>query len=422
MIELAHAVTHADRSALWPARHLDRVNETGALLQALDVGDIDGGHAYLALVETTAGPLVVPGVLCEGSFYRAPIARRVLSATSNAHFSVERFADVNVISDSERPIDVDQSNESVIVGGIVVMKWQRIAAPSPAPARIRAIVRAQRSGRIPADRLIPEPVALVEWHTAEVDHLIASAARYLPNAQDGWTWAVALVRDRIDEAVLPFAELGRKTAHMHIAFADLGISDATSDDVGQWLRHAQQLLTRAQAAIDGVEGQRLTLFAPRMRSELEAMKAIETTPIMAIHGDYHVGQVLRADGGLAITDFDGNPILDPIERIKPQPAARDVAGMLASIDHVARVVIHRNPDVDPERVGAWIPTAQAAFLDTYGQTLQAFGAMNLLDERLLGPFQIEQECREYVYAAEHLAHWRYVPDAVLSERYNVGGC
>jgi maltokinase len=43
-----------------------------------------------------------------------------------------------------------------------------------------------------------------------------------------------------------------------------------------------------------------------------------------------------------------------------------------------------------------------------------------LDERLLAPFLIEQECREYIYAAKHLPHWVYVPDAVISE-YPVDG-
>ena len=29
------------------------------------------------------------------------------------------------------------------------------------------------------------------------------------------------------------------------------------------------------------------------------------------------------------------------------------------------------------------------------------------------PFAVEQECREYVYAARHLPRWLYVPDAAL---------
>jgi hypothetical protein len=27
---------------------------------------------------------------------------------------------------------------------------------------------------------------------------------------------------------------------------------------------------------------------------------------------------------------------------------------------------------------------------------------------------IDQECREYIYSARHLPHWRYVPDAVIT--------
>jgi len=30
---------------------------------------------------------------------------------------------------------------------------------------------------------------------------------------------------------------------------------------------------------------------------------------------------------------------------------------------------------------------------------------------------LDQECREFVYSARHLPHWRYVPDAVLTEMF-----
>ncbi|HAN70992.1 MAG TPA: aminoglycoside phosphotransferase, partial [Actinobacteria bacterium] len=120
---------------------------------------------------------------------------------------------------------------------------------------------------------------------------------------------------------------------------------------------------------------------------------------------------------LAFVDFDGNPVLPPEERGARQPAARDVAGMLASIDHVARVVNHRTPGLDPEPARAWIPIAQQAFLDAYRAVLADHGCSNLLDERLLPALMVDQELREYLYAVRFLPHWTYVPDAVLTELF-----
>ena len=93
--------------------------------------------------------------------------------------------------------------------------------------------------------------------------------------------------------------------------------------------------------------------------------------------------------------------------------AVDVAGMLASLDHVGRVVLRSPPEVDAAVVERWIGWSEGAFLDRYRATLARHGAGDLLDERLLLPLRLHQECREFLYAVRHLPRWRYVPDAAL---------
>ena len=139
------------------------------------------------------------------------------------------------------------------------------------------------------------------------------------------------------------------------------------------------------------------------------------TPLTRVHGDLHVGQVLRWDGGYAVSDFDGNPVLPAAERDLPQPPARDVAGMLRAIDHVGRIADRRTGHRARERVREWIASARDAFLEAYAATTARAGHPDLLDERLLPAFEVEQECRELVYAARHLPRWTYVPDAALAE-------
>ena len=137
-----------------------------------------------------------------------------------------------------------------------------------------------------------------------------------------------------------------------------------------------------------------------------------------MHGDLHIGQVLAVGEPrrYSVIDFDGNPTQGDREHLRRQPAARDVAGMLASWDHVGRVVLHRTEGLDEAavlRVLRWIDRAQEAFLETYRQVLATAGRSSLLDESLLLAMQVQQECREYVYAERYLPHWRYVPDAAL---------
>jgi maltokinase len=75
--------------------------------------------------------------------------------------------------------------------------------------------------------------------------------------------------------------------------------------------------------------------------------------------------------------------------------------------------MRRVEGADRSLVSRWIDSAQQAFLSAYQSCLQRHDHPSLLDERLLMPFRVEQECREFVYAEKHLPRWRYVPDAAL---------
>ena len=140
-----------------------------------------------------------------------------------------------------------------------------------------------------------------------------------------------------------------------------------------------------------------------MRDVLESVGA-RSVAVQPVHGDLHVGQVLEWPGGLAVIDFDGNPTLSEAANAIRQPRERDIAQMLTSLDHVGRVVEERGGG---DR-SAWIAEARAGFLAAIGP----------VDEALLAAFEVEQECRELVYADRFLPRWRYAPMATLRARFD----
>ncbi len=417
--------------ALLPPRaqaRADSLDGRSAIVDALDLGaTADGARAFVTLVGVSGGSedreLVVPGVVRDGVFVRDADVASLLQAGEFGAFSVSLFGGDIPVGPVQH-IDVDQSNDSVVMGEVggharkaVMVKWQLDAVPSPAPARLLAL----------ADAHVTPPVrGLVLWRDSDGEQrMLMSAAEYLPGARDGWTWAVELVRAHAlgsaVDAIEPFAMLGEMTARMHCALAAAGVDSWTRRDLARLHGECRADLEAAVRLIDGDEGARLRARADAIGVGMDALAEIDSTPVIDVHGDFHIGQVLqtRDDVGAqyAFVDFDGNPVLSPTERMVRQPAARDVAGMLASIDHVARVVNYRTEGLDPRPAVIWIPHAQDAFLAAYQSALFAAGHRALLDDRLLRPLMLDQECREFVYSATHLPHWRYVPDAVLTDMF-----
>ena len=84
--------------------------------------------------------------------------------------------------------------------------------------------------------------------------------------------------------------------------------------------------------------------------------------------------------------------------------------MAAAIDHVGRVVARRQPS-HARAAEHWTERSREAFLASYREALGDRQA--LFDERLLHPFEIQQEANEFVYAARYLPRWGYVPDAAM---------
>jgi maltokinase len=159
-------------------------------------------------------------------------------------------------------------------------------------------------------------------------------------------------------------------------------------------------------------------MAPAAAAAIGSLADVGVTAAIPLHGDLHVGQILRWDGGLAVSDFDGDPIAPAAWRSLPGAPTRDVAAMARAIDHVGRIVTRRRPGRAPD-VSRWAARARAAFLDAYRVGLGA-NASVLFDERLLHPFEVVQECHEYVYAARYLPSWGYVPDAAMPELLGAG--
>ena len=420
--QLKLAVERAVLARLLPDRPQSRVTVKGdggpalRLVDSLPLGVTEAAQAFIAIVDTGERDIVVPIVLQDGELVRNPGIGDLLRPGLFGNFEVEVF-NGGIPGGSVRELDVDQSNDSVIAAESVMVKWQLDAVVSPAPDRLRALHDQE---------ITPQLRAIVTWKSETGEkRTILTAVEYLSQATDGWTWAVDLVRahafGEMVDPIGPFRTLGGMTAKMHSVFAQSGVGRFTEVDIAELNSQSTADLQKAISLTDGPEGKRLKARGKAITNRLHDLLAIQSTPIIDIHGDFHIGQILcessNGSDRFTIVDFDGSPALSPPKRMMPAPAARDVAGMLASIDHVARVVNYRTEGINPRVAVHWISQAQQTFIGAYESALTRSGDLEIFDSRLVAPLIINQECREFIYSAESLPHWRYVPDAVLTDMF-----
>lgn len=326
----------------------------------------------------------------------------------------------------ERAIAVDMTNWSVAVQSdnadlIDVVKV--VGSWGGADRAARQLTRIEKRGA----GIIPPFIGRLDWeHPERGTSTIALVSCLIAGAEDGWTWAV--------DDVLAFAgggpepgwpaRVGTLAAEMHgalLSFADA----AAPPPAGTALRaRAEATLDEALRVTDGPAGVRLRNRAAALRAVIAGIPDHSPARVFDLHGDFHVGQVLRspaASGGLTkhdywVIDFDGDPQLDDVDRDRADFSARDVAHMLTSIDLVGAVAMRRLGCALP-LVRDWAARARVQLLTAYRDALAATSVGDSLDERLLEGFIVEQLLRELIYAHRYLQRWQYAPDAVITFTY-----
>jgi maltose alpha-D-glucosyltransferase/alpha-amylase len=138
-----------------------------------------------------------------------------------------------------------------------------------------------------------------------------------------------------------------------------------------------------------------------------------------IHGDYHLGQVLRVKSDFVILDFEGEPArsLD-IRRMKHSPL-KDVAGMLRSFNYAAWAALMRYSSRRPEDQSKlepwatlWDESASAEFLHAYMETMAGshlVPATPAAQWSLLDLYLLEKAFYELIYELNSRPDWVKIP-------------
>ncbi len=305
---------------------------------------------------------------------------------------------------TERRLSVEQSNTSVALGDRLMLKCYRLLEPGANPeVEVSAFLTGVGFSGAPALAGFADyrPDTGAPSSAAMLQEFVASEA-------DGWSWLQSSLaggpRDRA-RAIEGLGRVGAVTKAMHSALGShpevAGFTSrvATAEELATWHSRAESQLDSALAALAPAPSRQLLAIAPRIREGLAAIKAAEGLRAIRIHGDYHLGQLLRTGQGFTVIDFEGEPARPLAERREPASPLRDVAGMLRSIDYAAHVAHRQGGLVDPE---AWVRDAREAFLSGYT-------SVTAVGESPLNAFEIEKACYEVSYEANNRPDWVWIP-------------
>jgi maltokinase len=327
------------------------------------------------------------------------------------------------------PITAEQSNTSLLFGDDYICKlFRRLGDGVNPDLEVNLALTRAGCAHVPAVHGWIELDAGPEAGAEPVT--LGLLSDYLHTGADGWSLAIASVRDWFAHATQPeedeWAELdasaaggdfaaeserlGAATAQVHRALANaFGVTVVPADEVCAMAARMNEELTGTCRAVPGLAPHAKALTG----AFIDLAARAEPLPVQRVHGDYHLGQVLRTESGWTLLDFEGEPARTQSERRALSHPLRDVAGMLRSFEYAARFLITGSGTVPLEsgghletRAHAWAARNRAAFCRGYAA---AGGADPAAHAVLLRAFEFEKAVYEVRYEARNRPAWLPVP-------------
>ncbi|MHB1700249.1 MAG: maltose alpha-D-glucosyltransferase [Acidobacteriaceae bacterium] len=403
---------------------------------------------------------------------------------------------VSLKSLSPRRSKAEQSNTSILFGDSLILKMVRRLEDGENPdAEIGRWLTEMKH----FDRIAPFYGTLTRRADSGAETTLGLLQRMVQNQGDGWAWTLNALKNYYERCAKEAAAgslsllasgvsangaaagaavdaawlaeraaddlrdaelLGRRTGELHVALAtpaDAAAFNAeamTSAHAASLADAVREQARQALAALkanfpslgDDVAEMAAQVLGGRtaMLQRVDRLLAQPDTvygSLIRIHGDYHLGQVLRVDGDYVILDFEGEPARSLADRRRKQSPLKDVAGMLRSYSYAAfagvlafeetRVRESRGESkgggrdsAAAEAAGlrncarAWEKGMREAFLRGYWK---AAGSAKIVPEdpkeaqRLLNAYLLEKAMYELLYELNNRPAWAQIPLAGILE-------
>jgi trehalose synthase-fused probable maltokinase len=315
----------------------------------------------------------------------------------------------------------EQSNTSIVYDDRLIAKvFRKLEAGVNPDVEIGQMFAA--SG---AEVHTPHLVGTMSFDHDDHSMVIAILQQFVHNRGDGWSWLIDVLAHRAATSLDAIELLGRRTGEMHLALA--GNSDdaafkpepVTDRDLKEMqLRIGKELdeTVSGLKRLGALTGSQADQLHRSLQDKISTFDALKGTVRIRVHGDYHLGQVLRTvEGDFSIIDFEGEPSRPLAERRRKSPALRDVAGMVRSLDYavqsVRREQPHRNDLLE------WLDDATQAFVTGYKSVISLPTTLVPMEptsfDAALEVLSIEKALYETRYEMGNRPDWLEIPLGAL---------
>jgi maltose alpha-D-glucosyltransferase/alpha-amylase len=363
----------------------------------------------------------------------------------------------------------EQSNTSILYGDRFILKLLRRQEPGLNPD---AEIGQYLTDKAHFDR-VPPFAGLMEYQPREDTEpwTLAMLQGLVANEGDGWTWTteeleryfetcaalpfpgdlrhgpqdlvelsekpvLQLARDHVGIYLDSATTLGCRTAELHLALAGATDDPAFAPEavpaadlqvlLADLHQHASSVLDALKERVPYLPDDVLEIAAAVLSQRtriLDHFKALrpETIPTWRtrVHGDYHLGQVLKVKTDFVILDFEGEPARPLSARRAKQSPLKDVAGMLRSFSYAAYSgLINFSARRAGDRASLepwarlWERCVAAEFLRAYRQTAKGVVFMPENTEnfrKLLDIFLVDKVLYEVLYELNARPDWVRIP-------------